>query len=317
MRRQQLLEELVKPLPKDRLHCNKKLLAITESDDGSLTLHFEDGGTFQTDAVIGCDGYRSKIRSIILGDHHPAVAPVFAGFWDARGLLPTSKAIETFGTSVINPGDTNLSACVGNGCMTLSGQISGGEMYFVTVSGIAPEGWDSTSWKTDMHREHLEKAYAGWDQKFRTGVIDCVTSSGPGVIFNQWQSQQAPTYFRGRICMMGDAAHATSNWLGQGAAMAVEDCSVLVSLFELASRPEDLETAFDAFDRVRRIGGRPAMVIEQSRLLGQILTGQKGMGPTDVQHYGIQAKRQEILSYDVRQQLKDAQETFQRLKRGG
>lgn len=85
-------------------------------------------------------------------------------------------------------------------------------MYFVPVLGAAPEGWNTIVWKTGTDREYLERTYNGRDEQFKKGVIDCVTSSGPGVTFNQWESAPAPTYFRSRICMMGDAAHATSNW---------------------------------------------------------------------------------------------------------
>ncbi|KAF2758770.1 FAD/NAD(P)-binding domain-containing protein [Pseudovirgaria hyperparasitica] len=311
--RQQLLEELVKPLPKQRLHCNKKLVSITENDTGPLVLHFADGSIHVADAVLGCDGYRSRVREIILGKDHAAAEPVFAGFWDARGLIPTEQAVKQFGTNIIDPRDSALSAVVGNNCFTLSGQIDSGKMYFITVSGSAPKDWDETAWKTELKREHLERTYAGWDEQFRTGVIDCIMTSGPGVVFNQWESQPAPTYFRNRICMLGDAAHATSNWLGQGAAMAIEDCMVLSKLFELVKHKEDLIIVFKAFDRTRR-AARPDMIIEQSRLLGQILTGQKGLDPAAVQQYDMQRRRLEILNYDVTIEIRKALESFHHFK---
>ncbi|KAK4634679.1 6-methylsalicylic acid decarboxylase atA [Fulvia fulva] len=186
-------------------------------------------------------------------------------------------------------------------------------MFFITVSGSAPDGWDSSVWKSEIDREHLERTFEGWDEKLKTGAIDAVMTSGPGVTFNQWESAPAPTYHRGRICMMGDAAHATSNWLGQGAAMAMEDCAVLVKLFELVEDREDVDAAFEVFDKVRR-GGRADMVIAQSRLLGQILTGQKGLDRVAVKEHDIQAKREEIRLYDVTEQLHEAQDCFRKLK---
>lgn len=98
--------------------------------------------------------------------------------------------------------------------------------------------------------------------------------------------------------------------LGQGAAMAIEDCSILADLFKQVRSPQDFELAFQAFDQIRRVGGRPAMVIEQSRLLGEILTGQKGLNPESVKHFGIQAKREEILLFDVQKQIGEAREYF-------
>lgn len=95
----------------------------------------------------------------------------------------------------------------------------------------------------------------------------------------------------------------------------MEDCSVLVNLFKLVECRDDIHTAFQAFDQVRRVGGRPYMVIEQSRLLGQISTGQEGLDPEGVKHFGIQAKRLEILSFDVDKQVDEARDYFQQLKR--
>lgn len=211
--RQQLLEELVKPLPKERLHCNKKLVSISEEDtENPLVLHFADGSTHTADAVIGCDGFRSKIREIILGKGHPAVPPKFAGFWDCRAMVTTEQAVESYGTHLIDPRSQQLTAVVGDGCFTLSGPIGGGKMHFTNVTAQAPPDWDTSVWKTDLNREHLEWTYRGWDEKYKSGIIDNVLSSGPGVAFNQWESVPSPTYFRSRICMMGDAAHASSNW---------------------------------------------------------------------------------------------------------
>lgn len=197
------------------MHCNKKLVSITEEGTdltSPLVLHFADGSTHTADAVIGADGYRSTVRQVILGHDHLSVAPRFSGFWDARGLLSVDQAVKQFGTNLIDPREPRLSAIAGNGCYTLSGQIDGGEMYFITVSGKAPAGWDTSVSKTALDREHLERTYEGWDEHFKKGIIDCVLSSGPGMVFNQWESAPTPTYFRGKICMIGDAAHATSNW---------------------------------------------------------------------------------------------------------
>lgn len=95
--------------------------------------------------------------------------------------------------------------------------------------------------------------------------------------------------------------------------MAIEDCSMLVKLFDKVKSTADFETAFQVFDRLRR-GGRPDMVIEQSRLLGQILTGQMSLNPEDVKKYNMQAKRQEILNFDVNIELDEAARCFEELK---
>jgi salicylate hydroxylase len=56
------------------------------------------------------------------------------------------------------------------------------------------------------------------------------------------------------------------------------------------------------------------MVIEQSRLCGQILTGQMGLDPAAVAKYNTQAKRLEILSFDIGEDVIAAQEAFHKLR---
>ena len=63
-----------------------------------------------------------------------------------------------------------------------------------------------------LDRGNLEEAFAGFDHDLRDGVIDSVLNGGPGVMFNQWEAAEAPTYYRKSMCMIGDAAHATTPW---------------------------------------------------------------------------------------------------------
>src|SRR4051812_18559322 len=73
----------------------------------------------------------------------------------------------------------------------------------------------------------------------------------------------APFYHTGRVAMMGDAAHAMTPSEGQGAAQAIEDALVLVTLLARAKTAEDIEPALAAYDAVRR--PRSQRVVETSQ----------------------------------------------------
>src|ERR1700712_1496027 len=60
---------------------------------------------------------------------------------------------------------------------------------------------------------------------------------------------EVPTFHKGRLCLLGDAAHATTPHFGQGAGMALEDAYVLSNL--LGRCNGDVEKAFEAYDYVR------------------------------------------------------------------
>lgn len=89
-----LLAELLRPIDRQKMHTNKKLARIEELDTDRLKLYFENGETFEAHIVIGADGIHGHVRQHILGDRYPAT---FAGFCDARSLIPMQKAKELLG----------------------------------------------------------------------------------------------------------------------------------------------------------------------------------------------------------------------------
>lgn len=73
----------------------------------------------------------------------------------------------------------------------------------------------------------------------------------------------APTYTKGRLCLLGDSAHASTPHQGAGAGQAVEDAFVLSNLLGKISSAVDIEKAFRAYDAVRR--PRSQKVVKTSR----------------------------------------------------
>lgn len=78
----------------------------------------------------------------------------------------------------------------------------------------------------------------------------------------------APTYTKGRLCLLGDAAHASTPHQGAGAGQAVEDALVISNLLGQICSAADIEKAFKAYDAVRR--PRSQEVVRTSREAGDI-----------------------------------------------
>lgn len=92
-----------------------------------------------------------------------------------------------------------------------------------------------------------------------------------------WDLPAAPYYGRDRVVMMGDAAHATTPFQGQGAAQAIEDALVLETLLGRTKKAELLPNVFAAFDQVRR--PRSQRIIVTSREAAQLMgMKQEGVG---------------------------------------
>jgi salicylate hydroxylase len=90
--------------------------------------------------------------------------------------------------------------------------------------------------------------------------------------YAEWHhSVDAPTYAKGRVCIMGDAAHAMTPWQGAGAGQAVEDAMILDTLMKEVREPRQLTAAFKAYDEVRR--PRTQKVVASSMVTGRMMFG--------------------------------------------
>lgn len=89
-----------------------------------------------------------------------------------------------------------------------------------------------------------------------------------------WEHLPAHTYVPGPLCVMGDAAHATTPWQASGGGMSVEDSFIISSLLSHAKTTNEAVNALKAYDEVRR--PRTQRIVESSLGTGAIMTGRGG-----------------------------------------
>lgn len=147
----------------------------------------------------------------ILGKHHPDVPPVFSGFWDCRNLVPYDLARQKLGDRCNDPSQPRQNTWAGNRAFLLHNLIDNEAKVSVVAAGIADEDFDPTAWKTPLTRDFLKRFYGGWGN-FGRGYAECLMAQPDPVIYSEWESRLAKTYHNDTVCMMGDAAHATSPW---------------------------------------------------------------------------------------------------------
>lgn len=93
----------------------------------------------------------------------------------------------------------------------------------------------------------------------------------------QHHGVDAPTYAKGRVCIMGDAAHCMTPWQGSGAGQAIEDAMILETLLKEVKAPSQLAAAFQAYDQIRR--PRTQSIVHSSYGTGLLMCGQgSGVG---------------------------------------
>lgn len=94
--RARFLNELVNLMPEGAASFGKRLVGIEHHGEG-VRLKFSDGTEANHDAVVGCDGIKSQVRKLLLGEGDRASEPVFSGHYCYRGLVPADKAIKVLG----------------------------------------------------------------------------------------------------------------------------------------------------------------------------------------------------------------------------
>ncbi|KAI0134594.1 hypothetical protein BJ170DRAFT_206775 [Xylariales sp. AK1849] len=256
--RSDLLDAFLTLLPDGVVEFDKKLASIEERGTG-VQLEFEDGTTALADVLIGADGIHSLTRRYLLGVDHPATEPKNHDGWTIyRTMVPTDEARKQ-----INPKwCTSVPILLGPrghvNCIPLNKntRLSAG----VAVRGSAKSTGDGESPRLDpeQYRDYSEEA----QEIIRLVAKDTSAS------WTAADHDHAPFYARGNICIMGDAAHASLPFAGNGAAQALEDASTLNAVFSRVTRPGQIMPALQAFDVVRR--PRSQAVVDMARKFGRV-----------------------------------------------
>ena len=244
IRRATLQQILLAELDPARVRLGKVCTGLHQ-DAAGVSVAFADGSTERAGFVVGADGIHSPIREQLF----PGWRPGGRGHLVWRGLAPVQlaprfkRAIREawhgglrFGFSEIEEGLVDWFAAV-------PGRF-GGER-----AGLLAR---------------LQQAFAGFAYPV-PAILAAATE--PAIIKNEvLDLDPLPAWHRGRIGLIGDAAHATTPYMGQGGCQAVEDAYALALC--LHQQPDDPAQAFAAMQRLRQ--GRARHVGRTSRLLGHV-----------------------------------------------
>ncbi|MBT0771998.1 FAD-dependent oxidoreductase [Kineosporia sp. J2-2] len=225
-------------------------------DDAGVDVTLSDGSRGRYDVVVAADGIRSATRAG-LGIELETKA-VGMGIWRAFGPRPASVTR----TDLIHGGESYIAGYCPTGENSLYAYIVERAQ---DRSGLAPEQQLAT-----MRR--LTQAYHGpWDE-IRENLTD------PSKVNYTWFETHlldAP-WNRGRVVLIGDAAHTCPPTLAQGAAMALEDAAVLAELLTTHEQVDD--ALWNAFTE-RRFARAGAVVEASNRMAGWLLNGERGDVP--------------------------------------
>jgi 2-polyprenyl-6-methoxyphenol hydroxylase-like FAD-dependent oxidoreductase len=215
----------------------KRLVDAKEGPDG-VVAHFDDGSTATADVLIGADGVRSTVRTLIDAD---APAAGYTGLLSFQGWVPgellpdLEPGVMTF---AFGSQAYYLYWKQADGRVTWGANLPSGQYLSLTEARQTP---------TDEWLRQLREAYAG---------------DTPGELFAQNTDPETfavngaihimppiPHWHRGRMVLIGDAVHAPSNSTGQGASLAIESA---IQLARCLRDAPDAASAFAAYEQLRR-----------------------------------------------------------------
>lgn len=223
-----------------------------------------DCGEFMGDVLIGADGTRSALRSII----NPNSAPRFTGQIAWRGTLPASAVPQGLLAPAAN-------VWMGPGRHFVAYYLRGGELInFIAVE--EREDWTEESWSLKGDTAKLRRAFDGWDSVV-TQIIDATPET---FLWGLFDHALLPHWTQGRAALLGDAAHPMLPFMAQGAAMATEDAWVIAHyILKAASSNASFDADLKAYEQARKprtsklqaISRRNAKLFHEAGMLGLAL----------------------------------------------
>lgn len=241
--RAELHRVLLNQLPADALQTGKRAVGLTHLADG-VRVHFEDRTTHQTNYLLIADGIHSPLRQQLLAD----LAPRYAGYTCWRAVIdwPSTnlhQATETWGSQ---------------GRMGIVPLANDQLYWFACVN--AP-------WQDPRMRQQTSADLAKRFASYHRPILDLLTHTpDQNLIWNDiLDLKPLARYAFGRTLLVGDAAHATTPNMGQGACQAIEDAVVLADELTRHDMPHQ---AFVGFESRRLV--RTHSITNTSWRLGQL-----------------------------------------------
>jgi salicylate hydroxylase len=233
MHRADLVELLADALPDNVVHTGHRCTGFEQRDDVAR-VSFSNGAVAEADVVVAADGIPSELRPYVF----PPSNPVFSGSVAYRGVLQLERIPDW-------PADSWL-MWLGKAKHFLTFPVRAGQL--INYVGFVPADEQmKESWSSPGDPDVLRREFAGWDPRIET-LLKQVQMTFRWALYDR---EPLPTWTRGRLTLLGDAAHPMLPHLGQGANQSIEDGMALATILARADRTT-VPAALAAYERLRR-----------------------------------------------------------------
>ncbi len=238
--RQDLQALLVEAVGLERIRLGSTVAGFDQDGD-EVTLTLADGSIERGSLLIGADGLRSSIRAQIHGDGPPR----YAGYTQWQSLIPDPDH------EFLEAGDERV--LFGRGARAVLHHVGGGRLFWAAVIYGDERGPEAAA-----GRELLLERF----RDFEEPLAAAIAATPPERIARLQIYDRRPIedWGRGRVTLLGDAAHPMTTNLSQGACQVLEDAAVLARCL---TEEDGVESSLRRYERVR--APRTARLVKQSR----------------------------------------------------
>ena len=220
-------------------------------DEGGVTVSLAGGGEERADLLVGADGLRSRVRASLFGPARPR----YAGYTAWRAVAEPGEELLPWGTGFESWGLGARFGCA---------HIGGGRIYWFATANAPEGGRDGPIGSPTGPKATLLRRFGDWHSPI-TGLIG--TAREDAILRTDIYDREplGERWGRGRVTLLGDAAHPMTPDLGQGAAQAMEDAVALARCLQESGATAE---ALRRYERLR--SARAAMVVRRSRRVGRV-----------------------------------------------
>lgn len=299
--RADLIDVLTRAVPADAVRLGHRLTSI-QALESSVRLEFENGVNGEFDAVVGADGVHSVVRDSMM----QLPDPVYSGSIAYRGVIDAS----------LLPKDWPMKSQVwmGNGkhfmCYPLRQRKLFNYVGFVPSDKPRKESWSSAG---DVSELAAEFGGEEWDPNLREFIKLIDKTFWWGL----YDREPLSNWSRGRITLLGDAAHTMLPHAGQGVNQAIEDSITLAFFLREADGSDGCDGIAEAFKRYTSVRmQRTAILQNSSRRSGSQFDSQNEFEDTKKRDAELRAgrdfRRGVVFDFDA---VAAAVKTLKRLRR--
>ncbi|RYP65816.1 hypothetical protein DL771_008117 [Monosporascus sp. 5C6A] len=247
----------------------KKSQKVIQVDAETATITLQDGSTVTGDLIIGADGVASVTRKAVVGD---GFKPFGSGKSAFRFMIPCADILNNENTrDLVHEG--HMTMWMGDDRRLIMYPCSDNKvMNFVGIhpSELTISKGEASDWDQGASKDVLLDVYKGFGSKVQSllSLVDDSTLK----IWTLLDMARIPRWIKGRLALMGDAAHPFLPHQGQGAGVAIEDAASLAALLPSGVSRDEIPERLALYEKLR--DERAHKIQEFTRQAGMDLTSE-------------------------------------------